>query len=152
MFFATMLLYPAFLPQIGATMAAGSQEALVIEKADGGEPLTFAVEVATTPQQKGLGLMFRRELSALSGMLFPYENDQEITMWMKNTFIPLDMVFIKSDGEILRIEEMTEPFSERIISSGGLAKGVLEIAGGEARRLGIARGDKVRHSHFAAKP
>lgn len=133
-------------------MAAGSEESLVIEKADGAEPVTFSVEVARTPQQKGLGLMYRRELAALSGMLFPYDKDQEITMWMKNTFIPLDMVFIKSDGEILRIEEMTEPFSERVISSGGLARGVLEIAGGEARRLGIARGDKVRHPHFAATP
>ena len=85
--------------------------------------------------------MFRRELPALRGMLFPYDGDQEITMWMKNTFIPLDMVFIRADGAIHRIEEMTEPFSERIIASGGDVTGVLEIAGGEARRLGIARGD-----------
>jgi len=150
--FAMMVLFPALLPLIGATMAAGSEETLVIEKANGAEPLRFSVEVARTPQQKGLGLMFRRELPALRGMLFPYDKDQEITMWMKNTFIPLDMVFIKSNGEVIRIEEMTEPFSERVISSGGPAKGVLEVAGGEARRLGIARGDTVRHPHFAAKP
>lgn len=132
-------------------MAAGTKENLLIEKAAGSEPLEFSVEVARTPQQKSLGLMFRRDLPALHGMLFPYPSDQEITMWMKNTFIPLDMVFIRSDGVIHRVEANTEPFSERIISSGGQVSAVLEIAGGEARRLGIAPGDKVRHPHFSAK-
>ncbi len=132
-------------------MAAGTQETLLIETAAGSEPLSFSVEVARSPQQKSLGLMFRRELPALTGMLFPYPTDQEVTMWMKNTFIPLDMVFIRSDGVVHRIEANTEPFSERIIKSGGPVSGVLEIAGGEARRLGIARGDKVLHPEFAAK-
>lgn len=146
--FTTMVLLPATSPLIGLTMAAEQHETLVIERATASEPLTFTVEVARTPQRQALGLMFRRELPAMHGMLFPYAQPKVITMWMKNTFIPLDMVFIKQNGEVLRIEEMTEPFSERVISSGGDATGVLEIAGGEARRLGIARGDMVRHSHF----
>lgn len=132
--------------------AAGTEETLVIETDAGAKPLTFSIEVARTPHQKALGLMFRRDLPALRGMLFPYPGDQEITMWMKNTYIPLDMLFIKSNGEIFRIEEMTEPHSERIIKSGGAVSAVLEIAGGDARRLGIARGDKVHHPHFSEKP
>lgn len=140
----------AAMPPVAAVLAASAKESLVIETASGASPLNFSIEVARSPREKALGLMFRRELPALHGMLFPYPAEQEVTMWMKNTYIPLDMLFIKADGEILRIEEMTEPFSERVIRSGGPVAGVLEIAGGDARRLGIARGDKVRHSHFAA--
>jgi len=149
---ATIAFNPVLFPLNGVSMAAGKEEPLVIERASGAEPLDFSVEVARGTREKALGLMFRRDLPALRGMLFPYDGDQEITMWMKNTFIPLDMVFIRSDGVIHRIEAMTEPFSEKVIASGGDVSGVLEIAGGEARRLGIAPGDKVRHPHFATNP
>lgn len=123
-------------------------EDLSIETASAEGPLRFRIEVARTPHQKAYGLMFRRNLPSMTGMLFPYEGEQTVSMWMRNTYIPLDMLFIKADGEIHRIEAMTEPFSERIISSGEPVSAVLEIAGGDAARLGIAAGDKVRHPHF----
>ncbi|MEQ8823631.1 MAG: DUF192 domain-containing protein [Filomicrobium sp.] len=123
-------------------------EKLSITKVTGGAPIEFQIEVARTQRQKALGLMFRRSLAPNRGMLFPYPSEQTVTMWMKNTYIPLDMLFIKADGRIHRIEAMTEPFSEKIISSGADVSAVLEIAGGEARRLGIGPGDKVSHGHF----
>lgn len=124
-------------------------EKLVIETSRG--PLSFDVEVAREPRQKAIGLMFRQELPAMTGMLFPYEETGEITMWMKNTLISLDMVFIGEDGRVVRIAARTEPMSEKIISSNVPAAGVLEIAGGEAERLGIAPGDLVRHQHFSTQ-
>ncbi len=124
-------------------------EKLVIETSRGA--LSFDVEVAREPRQKAIGLMFRQELPAMTGMLFPYQETGEITMWMKNTLISLDMVFIGDDGRVVSIAARTEPMSEKIISSKVPAAGVLEIAGGEAERLGIAPGDLVRHEHFSAE-
>jgi uncharacterized membrane protein (UPF0127 family) len=108
------------------------------------------VEVAETLQEKAVGLMFRRSLPESSGMLFPYEAPQEVTMWMRNTFIPLDMVFIRADGVVHRIEARTEPLSERTIASQGPVTAVLELAGGAAERLGLKPGDRVVHRHFKA--
>ena len=87
-------------------------------------------------------------------MLFLNAAPREQTMWMRNTYIPLDMVFIRADGTVHRIAAMTEPHSEEIISSNGPVSAVLEIAGGAAQRLGLKPGDKVRHRHFgtAAAP
>jgi hypothetical protein len=73
-------------------------------------------------------------------------------MWMRNTYVPLDMVFIRADGTVHRIAEMTEPHSEEIISSNGPVGAVLEIAGGSARKLGLKPGDTVRHRHFGTMP
>ena len=112
----------------------------------------IAAEMADTPAKQAKGLMFRRALGPKEGMLFLYSPDQEVHMWMRNTYIPLDMVFIKRDGTIHRIERQTEPFSEAIIASKGQVAGVLEINGGAARRLGIRVGDRVLHKHFASKP
>ena len=81
-------------------------------------------------------------------MLFPYPVPQEVTMWMRNTYVPLDMIFIRADGVIHRIAERTEPFSERTIASQGPVTAVLELAGGAARRLGLKAGDRVIHPHF----
>ncbi len=146
------VLPPVNHPAVAETTAPAAKnsglEELSIERGDGAEPLKFRIEVARSARQKALGLMFRRELAPLRGMLFPYEGEQPVSMWMKNTYIPLDMLFIKSDGTIHRIEAMTEPFSERIIESGAAVAAVLEIAGGEARRLKISPGDRVRHAHF----
>jgi hypothetical protein len=108
----------------------------------------FAVEMATTDEEKEKGLMFRKELADGKGMLFDFTPEQEVSMWMKNTFISLDMIFIRADGRILRIAENTEPQSTRIISSGGPAKGVLEVIAGTARKYGIAPGDRVGHPLF----
>jgi uncharacterized membrane protein (UPF0127 family) len=108
----------------------------------------FAVEMATTDEEKEKGLMFRKELADGKGMLFDFTPEQEVSMWMKNTFISLDMIYIRADGRILRIAENTEPQSTRIISSGGPAKGVLEVIAGTARKYGIAPGDRVGHPLF----
>jgi uncharacterized protein len=108
----------------------------------------FAVEMATTDKEKEIGLMYRKELPDGKGMLFDFSPEQPISMWMKNTYISLDMIFIRADGRILRIAENTEPESTKIISSGGLAKGVLEVIAGTARKYGIAPGDRVAHPLF----
>ena len=111
----------------------------------------FSVEVAKTDEERATGLMYRKELAEGRGMLFDFSPEQPVSMWMKNTFIPLDMIFIRSDGRILRIAENTEPHSEKIISSGGLAKGVLEVIGGTARKYGIQAGDRVAHPLFGTR-
>ena len=108
----------------------------------------FSVEMATTDKERETGLMYRKELPDGKGMLFDFSPEQQISMWMKNTFIPLDMIFIRADGRILRIAENTEPQSLKIISSGGLAKGVLEVIAGTAQKYGIAPGDRVAHPLF----
>ena len=108
----------------------------------------FSVEMATTEEEKTTGLMYRKELPDGKGMLFDFSPEQQISMWMKNTYIPLDMIFIRADGRILRIAENTEPLSTKIISSGGLAKGVLEVIAGTAQKYGIQPGDRVAHPLF----
>jgi len=108
----------------------------------------FSVEMATTEEEKTTGLMYRKELPDGRGMLFDFSPPQEVSMWMKNTFISLDMIFIQADGRILRIAENTEPQSTRIIPSGGLAKGVLEVIAGTAKKYGIEPGDRVAHPLF----
>ncbi len=111
----------------------------------------FAVEMARTEEQKTTGLMYRKELADGRGMLFDFSPEQQISMWMKNTFVPLDMIFIRADGRILRIAENTVPQSLTIISSGGPAKGVLEVIGGTAKKYGIVAGDRVAHPLFKGR-
>ncbi len=115
----------------------------------GGGTLRFAVEVALTPAQQQRGLMFRAELAPDGGMLFLHEGERPVSMWMKNTLISLDMLFLAADGTIVRIAEKTEPLSTRTISSGGPVKGVLELRGGTSRKLGIVPGDRVVHPAFS---
>ncbi len=111
----------------------------------------FEIEVAETDEQKARGLMFRRSLEPNGGMLFPYSPPQEISMWMKNTYISLDMVFIKADGSVLRVATGTEPFSEKVVASEGDAVAVLEVIAGTAARIGIKPGDRVEHKLFAKR-
>jgi uncharacterized membrane protein (UPF0127 family) len=110
---------------------------------------TFRVWLADTPQRQAQGLMFVRSLPDLRGMLFTYEQPKTISMWMKNTYIPLDMVFIDAHGRIQQVVEQTTPHSLDLIRSDEPATAVLEIAGGEAHRLGIRAGQQVRHPAFA---
>ncbi len=110
--------------------------------------VVFDIEVAETDAEKALGLMFRKRLDPGKGMLFPYSEPDEISMWMRNTFVSLDMVFVGKDGRVHRVEERTEPMSEKIILSQGPVTAVLEIGAGEAERLGIKAGDLVVHPHF----
>jgi uncharacterized membrane protein (UPF0127 family) len=108
----------------------------------------FSVEVAVTDEQRARGLMFRRELPEGRGMLFDFKRDQEVSMWMENTYVSLDMIFIRADGRIARIAENTEPMSRKVISSGGAVRAVLEVVAGTAKKLGIVAGDKVAHPMF----
>ena len=106
---------------------------------------TFDVWLADSPRRQAQGLMFVRSLPAMRGMLFVHESPRPVSMWMKNTYIPLDMVFIDSEGHIQQIVEQTTPHSLEIIRSKDPALAVLEIAGGEAKRLGLHAGQRVVH-------
>jgi uncharacterized membrane protein (UPF0127 family) len=108
----------------------------------------FSVELASDDLERARGLMYRKELPEGRGMLFDFGTDQDIAMWMKNTFIPLDMMFIRADGRISRIAENTAPLSTKVIPSGGLVRAVLEVAGGTVKKLGISVGDRVAHPLF----
>lgn len=134
-------------PKAGPGVQSFPRTDLVIQATGGVH--RFAVEVALTPTQREQGLMFRTELPADGGMLFVHDEERVVHMWMKNTLIPLDMLFLAADGTIVRIAAETEPLSTRIISSGDPAKGVLELRGGTARRLGLVPGDRVVHPAFA---
>ncbi len=103
----------------------------------------FSVELAVTDEERERGLMFRRSVPEFTGMLFDFKRDQEVSMWMKNTYVSLDMIFIQSDGRIRRIAENTETESLKIIPSGGPVRAVLEVAAGTARKLGIEPGDRI---------
>ena len=112
---------------------------------------TFSVEMAKTDKERETGLMYRKEMADGRGMLFDFSPEQQVSMWMKNTILSLDMIFIGANGRILRIAENTEPQSLKIISSGGPAKGVLEVIAGTAKKYGIAPGDQVVHPLFGKK-
>ena len=109
---------------------------------------TFEIEIAESMEDKSRGLMFRRALADNAGMLFPYQPAQEITMWMKNTYISLDMVFIRGDGVVHRIAGGTTPFSEAVVASSGDVSAVLEIRAGIAAKIGLKPGDRVKHPYF----
>jgi hypothetical protein len=111
----------------------------------------ISVEITETQEEKMKGLMYRPSLPDNQGMIFAYDPPREITMWMRNTYIPLDMVFIRPDGVIHRIEAWTRPFSEEIIASKGDVAACLELAGGAAERMGLKPGDRVEHSMFGRK-
>lgn len=133
---------------VPAAVAKMRTDTLTIEPAAGGAAHAFVIEIASTEAEKSLGLMYRSALPDDRGMLFPYGKERVITMWMRNTYIPLDMIFIRANGTVSRIEERAEPLSERVISSAVPVSAVLEISGGGAKRLGIKPGDKVRHKLF----
>ena len=124
-----------------ARTAAQDVGTLVLKTASGDH--RYRVEVAKTPAEKARGLMFRRGLPQDQGMIFLYETPRVMSMWMRNTSIPLDMIFITENGTILRTEANTEPFSTDVIYSGGKAAAVLELNAGEAERIGLKPGDRV---------
>lgn len=109
---------------------------------------TFQVEVVREEKDRNRGLMYRRHMAADHGMLFDYDPPVDIAFWMKNTYIPLDIIFIDASGHIIRIEENATPLSLKHIPSGGPARGVLEINGGLSAKLGIGPGDLVHHALF----
>jgi uncharacterized membrane protein (UPF0127 family) len=134
---------------LGGASAAGLQ---TVEIATAGGKRRFSVELVSTREAMNRGLMYRRSLPDGQGMLFDFGSERPIAMWMKNTLIPLDMIFISADGRVRRIAENTKPLSTRLIPSRGRIRAVLEINAGTARTLGIAPGDVVSHPMFPAGP
>ena len=114
----------------------------------GGTRHHFTVEIADTQQKRSLGLMFREDVPADTGMLFDFEKPRDVAMWMKNTYVPLDMLFIDEAGTILNIATDTTPLSLDPVRSAGPALGVLELRAGTTVRLGIEAGDMVEHPLF----
>ena len=140
---AWMTLAPAHVAQ-----AAPAADRLVVETRKG--PVEITVELATTPAQRERGLMFRKELAPRHGMLFDFHTEQPVAFWMRNTLIPLDMLFIDGGGRIVYVHPRAVPLALDPIGPEQPVRAVLEIGGGEAAALGIAAGDRVRHPIFEA--
>ena len=121
-------------------------DTIVIESEEGAQLLS--VEIADTPALRERGLMFRHRVPEDRGMLFLYEGVGPVAMWMKNTYIPLDMAFIRPDGTVARLIEGAEPHSLETIESREPVAAVLEVAAGAARRLGLKPGARIRHGFF----
>jgi uncharacterized membrane protein (UPF0127 family) len=138
-----VLAYPAW------AQVAFEESQLAIEAGSG--TLAFQVELAITPEQRRQGLMFRESLEDGQGMLFDFGRSAPVTMWMRNTFVPLDMLFIENGGRITRIAADTEPLSDAVIGSGGPVRAVLELPAGTSATLGIEVGDRVVHPIFPAR-
>jgi len=141
------------LPALGFAIAlAGAAVAQALEPlsivTQGGQKQTFQVEVARDDAQRAQGLMFRRSMAPDRGMLFDFGRVEPVSMWMQNTYLSLDMLFIRPDGTIARIAANTEPLSTRTISSGEPVLAVLELNAGTAAKLGIKPGDRVEHPLF----
>jgi uncharacterized membrane protein (UPF0127 family) len=131
----------------GAAPTENAGQKLVIES--GGRTHEFNVELADTDDERRVGLMYRTEIPANGGMLFDFgPTPQPVSMWMKNTLIPLDMAFIANDGRIVRIAAETTPRSLTSIASGEPVVAVLEVDGGRLAALGVRPGDVVRHALF----
>jgi uncharacterized membrane protein (UPF0127 family) len=111
-------------------------------------PHAFRVEVMRTDAERERGLMFRKHLAPGRGMLFDFKTAAPVMMWMKNTYIPLDMVFIGADGRVISTKQDAKPLSEQIIPSNGPALGVLEVNAGTVASLGIKQGDRVENPMF----
>lgn len=111
----------------------------------------FRVELALTPQEQSRGLMFREEMARLSGMLFIYPRTQQLGFWMRNTLIPLDMIFIDETGTVVKVHAEAQPHDETVILSDTPARAVLEINGKMAATLGIGPGDQIRSSAMPQK-
>jgi hypothetical protein len=126
-------------------------------RADALEPLTivtdtgvhkFEVEIAKDEMSRERGLMFRRFMARDHGMLFEFESENLASFWMKNTYIPLDIIFLDRSGRVIRIAADAEPLSERAIPSGGPCLGVLELDGGVAAEIALRLGDQIKHPFF----
>ncbi|NLS16091.1 DUF192 domain-containing protein [Rhizobium sp. P40RR-XXII] len=151
-----LFLVGAMAPSSFAAQTAGQQlmafdsEPLTIASAKG-QTHKFTVELALTPAQLEYGLMYRDKMPADHGMLFAFGAPRPVMMWMKNTELSLDMLFLDQNGTITHIQENAVPYSESIINSGGPVAYVIELNGGIVRKLGLAVGDKVTSATISAK-
>ena len=128
--------------ELGQSPAGLEQVPLTITS--GGQTHRFTVEVAKTSEEQAMGLMYRNKLAPDRGMVFPFDPPRNASFWMRNTLIPLDMIFVRADGSIANIAANTVPYSEEPVPSDGPVKAVLEIAGGRTAELGIKPGDMVK--------
>ncbi|MDO9441678.1 MAG: DUF192 domain-containing protein [Beijerinckiaceae bacterium] len=134
--------------------AATAQELLVTEPLEitgRGARHSFSVEVMRDDESRSRGLMFRRSMPPEHGMLFDFQKVERVAMWMKNTYLPLDMLFIRPDGSIARVATNTEPLSTKVITSGEPVLAVLELNAGTTAKLGIKAGDRVEHRMFGSR-
>jgi uncharacterized protein len=142
----TMLAATALATLAAAPLAALAPGELVIETAAG--PRRFTIELAATPGERARGLMYRRSLQPDHGMLFDFQTPQPVAFWMKNTPLPLDMLFIDETGTVVQIAADTVPYSETPVPSEQPIRAVLEVNAGTSERLGITPGATVRHPIF----
>ncbi len=142
-------LFSAFLLVQPASAQTAGDDHLTIVTGSGAHK--FEIEVMRSNAELERGLMFRRTMAQDKGMLFDFKTPQTVSMWMKNTYLPLDMLFIGQDGRVVSIKENAEPLSETTIGSGGLVTGVLEVNAGTAKRIGVEPGDLVHHPMFGSK-
>lgn len=134
----------ALLLSAGAAAgASAASNAAILETASGRHEIE--VEVAATPKTREVGLMNRRSMPADHGMLFDFGETRPVAMWMKNTYIPLDMLFLDERGTVTRVKREATPQSLDVIPSGGPVRYVLELNGGAAARYGVEAGDSLRH-------
>jgi hypothetical protein len=126
----------------GATPNRGLATATLSIETKAG-PKSYRVEIARTAAEQATGMMYRTEVPKGTGMLFPFDPPRPASFWMRNTYVPLDIVFIGADGRVLNVEANAVPLSETMRSSKGSAAAVLELAGGEAARIGLMPGDRV---------
>ena len=131
-----------------ACVAAQGAEPDSLEIATSTGRHSFQIEIANNDATREHGLMDRRYMAADHGMLFEFDREAPVAFWMKNTYIPLDMIFIAPSGVVTRIVANAEPLSERVIPSGGPCIAVLELNGGTAASIGLKVGDKVHHPFF----
>jgi uncharacterized protein len=142
---ATLVACWALIAAFPAARAAG-QDTIEIVTRTGVH--AFTVELATNTAERAVGLMYRKELPEGRGMLFDFHDDQPVQFWMHNTYISLDMIFIASDGRVVRVAENAKPMSDDLIPSGRPVRAVLEVIAGTARKFGIAPGDHVTGAFF----
>ena len=152
------ILSALFLSFASAALAQTSKDDVV----DFGEPVpltvvskdskhVFQIERAITLDQQARGMMFRESMDPDSGMLFEFDEPKIATIWMKNTPLPLDIIFVRSNGKILKIEHMAQPYKLRSASSEAIVAAVLELQGGRSKELGIMPGDIIQHEFFGTQ-
>ncbi|GJE19179.1 DUF192 domain-containing protein [Methylobacterium marchantiae] len=135
----------------GGALAQDAAKVEPLEITGKGGRHSFSVEVMRDDESRSRGLMFRRSMAPEHGMLFDFQKVERVAMWMKNTYLPLDMLFIRPDGSIARVAANTEPLSTKVIPSGEPVLAVLELNAGTTARLGIKAGDRVEHAMFGSR-